>query len=164
MARNHELPQEGGPDGDDGQDGHGIEVADDGSSLILCSPLISQRDSLVEIAETEYVSFNEAVRVVVEGYRSPLHQVHTIDDIDEGSESEDYIRKTACWFLCFSCLIGPKAEKAEHRKAAVSIVKHITKRKARKAHQQHVIELIFPPAKNGRLHHCITYTSRRHGL
>ena len=89
MARNNELPQEGGPDGDGGQDGHGMEVADDGSSLMLCSPLISQRDSLVEIAETEYVSFNEAGRVAAEGYRSPLHQVHTIDDIDQGSESED---------------------------------------------------------------------------
>ena len=90
MARNHELPQEGGPDGDGGQDGHGMEVADDGSSLMLCSPLIPQRDSLVEIAETEYVSFNEAGRVAAEGYRSPLHQVHTIDDIDQGSESEDH--------------------------------------------------------------------------
>ena len=90
MAGNRELPQEGGLDGDGGQDGHGMEVADDGSSLMLCSPLIPQRDSLVEIAETEYVSFNEAGRVVAEGYRSPLHQVHTVDDIDEGSEPEDH--------------------------------------------------------------------------
>ena len=90
MAKNRELPEEGGPNGDGGQDGHGMEVADDGSSLMLFSPLIPQRDSLVEIAETGYVSFNEAGRVVAEGYRSPLHQVHTIDDIDEGSESEDH--------------------------------------------------------------------------
>jgi len=62
----------------------------DGSSLVLCSPLIPQRDSLVKIAATEYVSFNGAGRAIAEGYRSPLHQVHTIDDIiDEGSESED---------------------------------------------------------------------------
>ena len=90
MARNHELPQEDGDNGDDGRDGHGMEVADDGSSLMLCSPLIPQRDSLVEIAETEYVSFNEAGRAITESHRSPLHQVHTIDDVDEGSGSEDH--------------------------------------------------------------------------
>ena len=60
-----------------------MEVANDGSSLMLCSPLIPQRDSLVEIAETEYVSFNEGGRVITESYRSPLYQAHTIDDIDE---------------------------------------------------------------------------------
>lgn len=87
MTRNRELPPD--PNENDGQEGHGMEVAEDGSSLMLCSPLIPQRDSLVEIAETEYVSFNEAGRVVAEGYRSPLHQVHTIDGIDEESESED---------------------------------------------------------------------------
>ena len=85
MSGNRELP----PDGNDEQSGHGTEVAEDGSSLMLCSPLIPQRDSLVEIAETEYVSFNEAGRVVAESYRSPLHQTHTIDDIDVESESDD---------------------------------------------------------------------------
>jgi len=89
MARNRELPQEGGPNVDDGQDECGMEVAEDGSSLMLCSPLIPQRDSLVEIAETEYVPFNEAGRIMAESHRSPLHQTHTVDDIDEGSESED---------------------------------------------------------------------------
>jgi len=79
MARNSELP----PEGSDEQDARGMEVAEDGSSLMLCSPLIPQRDSLVEIAETEYVSFNEAGRVVAENYRSPLRQVYTIDDIEE---------------------------------------------------------------------------------
>lgn len=87
MARNHELPEEGGSNGDDG---HGMEVADDGSSLMLCSPLIPQRDSLVEIAETEYVSFNEAGQAIAESHKSPLHQAHTVDDIDEESESEDH--------------------------------------------------------------------------
>jgi hypothetical protein len=90
MARNSELPEEDGLDGNDGQDGHGMEVAEDGSSLMLCSPLIPQRDSLVEIAETEYVSFNEAGRINAESHKSPLHQAHTFDDIDEGSESEDH--------------------------------------------------------------------------
>jgi len=84
MARNHELP----PDPNDRQDGHGMEVVEDGTSLMLCSPLIPQRDSLVEIAETEYISFNEAGRIA-ESHRSPLHQVHTIDGIDEESEPED---------------------------------------------------------------------------
>ena len=56
---------------------------------MLCSPLIPQRDSLVEIAETEYVSFNEAGQIIAEAYRSPLHQVHTVDDVDEGSEPLD---------------------------------------------------------------------------
>ena len=87
MAKNRELPPEGGPNGNDGQDNHGMEVADDGSSLMLCSPLIPQRDSLVEIAETEYVSLNEAGRVVAESHRSPLHQVHAVDDIDEDGET-----------------------------------------------------------------------------
>lgn len=85
MSRTRELP----PDGDSGQDGHGMEVADDGSSLMLCSPLIPQRDSLVEIAETEYVSFNGTGRTVAEGYRSPLHQAHTVDDSGEESETDD---------------------------------------------------------------------------
>jgi len=68
---------------------------DDGSSLMLCSPLIPQRDSLVKIAATEYVSFNGAGRAIAEGHRSPLHRVHTIDDIiDEGSESEDQERES----------------------------------------------------------------------
>ena len=57
---------------------------------MLCSPLIPQRDSLVEIAETEYVPFNEAGRIMAEGHRSPLHQVHRVDDIDEESDSEDH--------------------------------------------------------------------------
>jgi hypothetical protein len=94
MARNHELPPEDGPNGDDGEDGHGMEVVEDGSSLMLCSPLIPQRDSLVEIAETEYVSFNEAGRVVAESHRSPLYQAHTIDDIDEETETEGGERKS----------------------------------------------------------------------
>jgi hypothetical protein len=85
-ARNHELPPEGG---NEGQGGDGMEVADDGSSLMLCSPLIPQRDSLVEIAETEYVSFDEAGRVIAESHRSPLHQVYTVDDIDEGIDTDD---------------------------------------------------------------------------
>lgn len=94
MARTNELPSEGGPSGNDGQDGYGTEVADDGSSLMLCSPLIPQRDSLVEIAETEYVSFDEAGRMVVESHRSPLYQAHTVDDIDEESEIDDDERKS----------------------------------------------------------------------
>ena len=85
MSRTRELP----PDGNGGQDGHGMEVADDGSSLMLCSPLIPQRDSLVEIAETEYVPFSGAGRIVAEGYRSPLQQVHTVDDSGEESETDD---------------------------------------------------------------------------
>ena len=85
MSRNRELPQEGK---NDGQDGHGMEVADDGSSLMLCSPLIPQRDSLVEIAETEYVSFDEAGRVIAESHRSPLHQAYTVDDINELDDVE----------------------------------------------------------------------------
>ena len=89
MARSRELPPESGSNGNDGQDSYGMEVAEDGSSLMLCSPLIPQRDSLVEIAETEYVSFNEAGQVIAEGYRSPLRQVHTVDDVDEVGESED---------------------------------------------------------------------------
>lgn len=89
VARNRELPPEGGSSGDDGRDGHGMEVAEDGSSLMLCSPLIPQRDSLVEIAETEYVSFNEAGWAVVESHRSPLHQVRTVEDVDEEAESAD---------------------------------------------------------------------------
>ena len=82
MSRNHELPPEGG------QQSHGTEVVDDGSSLMLCSPLIPQRDSLVEIAETEYISFNEAGQRAPESHRSPLNQVHTVDDIDEGDDDE----------------------------------------------------------------------------
>ncbi|KAF9786799.1 hypothetical protein BJ322DRAFT_675737 [Thelephora terrestris] len=85
MSRNRELP----PDSNDEQDSRGMEVADDGSSLMLCSPLIPQRDSLVEIAETEYVSYNEAGRAVAESYRSPLRQIYTVDDIHEESESDD---------------------------------------------------------------------------
>ena len=88
MARNNELPPEGGPNGDDGQGDHGMEVAEDGSSLMLCSPLIPQRDSLVEIAETEYVSFDEGGRMIAESHRSPLYQAHTIDGIDEESDGE----------------------------------------------------------------------------
>jgi len=84
MARTSELPPEGEPNGNDGR---GMEVAEDGSSLMLCSPLIPQRDSLVEIAETEYVSFDEGGRMIAETYRSPLYQTHTIDDIDEESEA-----------------------------------------------------------------------------
>lgn len=87
MARNRELPPEGGLNENDGQDDHGMEVSEDGSSLMLCSPLIPQRDSLVEIAETEYVPFNEGGRVIAENYRSPLYQAHTIDDIDEESDA-----------------------------------------------------------------------------
>jgi len=89
MARNHELPPEGGVNGDDGQGDHGMEVAEDGSSLMLCSPLIPQRDSLVEIAETEYVSFDEGGRMIAESHRSPLNQAHTIDGIDEESDEGD---------------------------------------------------------------------------
>jgi len=66
-----------------------MEVAEDGSSLMLCSPLIPQRDSLVEIAETEYVSFDEGGRMIAEGHRSPLYQTHTIDGIDEESDAGD---------------------------------------------------------------------------
>ena len=86
MARTNELPPEDGRDESGGQDGHGMEVVEDGSSLMLCSPLIPQRDSLVEIAETEYVSFNEGGRMVAESHRSPLYQAHTIDGIDEESD------------------------------------------------------------------------------
>ena len=86
MTRSGELPPEGGSNGDEGQGGYGMEVSEDGSSLMLCSPLIPQRDSLVEIAETEYVSFNEAGQVIAETHRSPLHQAHAVDDVDEGSE------------------------------------------------------------------------------
>ena len=82
MSTNRELPPEGG------QHGNGMEVADDGSSLMLCSPLIPQRDSLVEIAETEYISYNDAGQRAEENYRSPLHQVHTVDDIDEEDDGE----------------------------------------------------------------------------
>lgn len=82
MSRNRELPPESG------QHGHRMEVADDGSSLMLCSPLIPQRDSLVEIAETEYVSFDEAGQRATESHRSPLHNVHTINDIDEDYDDE----------------------------------------------------------------------------
>ena len=89
MSRNRELPPEGGPNGNDGQDGRGVEVTDDGSSLMLCSPLIPQRDSLVEMAETEYVSFNGAGRATAENLRSPLHQAYTVDEIDEQSEPGD---------------------------------------------------------------------------
>lgn len=93
MARTHELPPEGGPNGNDTQDSRGMEVADDGSSLMLCSPLIPQRDSLVEIAETEYVSFDEAGRIA-ESYRSPLYQAHTVDDVDEESEIDSDERES----------------------------------------------------------------------
>ena len=82
LSRNRELPPESG------QHDHGMEVADDGSSLMLCSPLIPQRDSLVEIAETEYVSFDGTSQRAAEGHRSPLHQIHTIDDIDEEDGDE----------------------------------------------------------------------------
>jgi hypothetical protein len=85
MSRNRELP----PDSNEEQDSRGMEVADDGSSLMLCSPLIAQRDSLVEIAETEYVPYNEAGRAVAESYRSPLRQIYTVDDVDEESEADD---------------------------------------------------------------------------
>ena len=87
MARTSELPSEAG------------EVSEDGSSLMLCSPLIPQRDSLVEIAETEYVSFNEAGQLIAESHRSPLYQAHTVDDVDEesevdGDERRDEMRQT----------------------------------------------------------------------
>jgi hypothetical protein len=85
MSRNRELP----PDSNEEQDSRGMEVADDGSSLMLCSPLIPQRDSLVEIAETEYVPHNEAGRAVAESYRSPLRQIYTVDDVDEESQADD---------------------------------------------------------------------------
>jgi len=88
MAGNRELPPEDRPNGHDGQDNHGMEVAEDGSSLMLCSPLIPQRDSLVEIAETEYVSLDEAGRAIAESHRSPLHRVRTVDEIDEDSETD----------------------------------------------------------------------------
>ena len=87
-SRNRELPPEGG------QQGYGMEVADDGSSLMLCSPLIPQRDSLVEIAETEYFSFGEAGQGAVESYQSPLYQAHTIDGIDEEDDDEGEMRRT----------------------------------------------------------------------
>jgi len=84
MARNPELPPEDGPNGNGGQDNHRMEVVENGSSLMLCSPLIPQRDSLVEIAETEYISLDEAGRAIAGHHRSPLHQVHMIDVINEG--------------------------------------------------------------------------------
>jgi hypothetical protein len=64
----------------------GIDYDDDDydydSSVMLCSPLIPQRDDLVELAETEYVSFNEAGKVIAtQHYRSPLYQVHTVSDL-----------------------------------------------------------------------------------
>ena len=89
MAKTHELPPEGRPNGKSGQDDRGTEVVADGSSLMLCSPLIPQYGSLVEIAETEYVSANKSDRTTAESHRSPLYQTHTVDDIDEESESED---------------------------------------------------------------------------
>jgi hypothetical protein len=82
LSRNRELPPEGG------QHGNGMEVVDDGSSLMLCSPLIPQRDSLVEIAETEYVSFDDVGRRAAESLRSPLRQAHAIDNIDEEDDDE----------------------------------------------------------------------------
>ena len=93
LSRTHELPPEGG------QHGHGMEVVDDGSSLMLCSPLIPQRDSLVEIADTEYISLDEASERAVENHRSPLHQVHVVDDIDEedNGEREDEMRQTSAY-------------------------------------------------------------------
>ena len=89
MAKTHELPPEGRPNGKSGQGDHGMEITADESSLMLCSPLIPQYGSLVEIAETEYVSANKSDRTIAEGHRSPLYHTHTIDDIDEESESED---------------------------------------------------------------------------
>jgi hypothetical protein len=86
MSRTRELPPE---DNNSGQDSRGMEVVEDGSSLMLCSPLIPQRDSLVEIADTEYVSFDEAGRMVAETHRSPLHQAYTVDDIDEEPDLDD---------------------------------------------------------------------------
>ena len=91
MARTNELPPEGGPNG---SDNHGTEVSEDGASLMLCSPLIPQRDSLVEIADTEYVYYNEAGRAVVESHRSPLYQAHTVDDIDDEIETDGEERKS----------------------------------------------------------------------
>lgn len=56
---------------------------------MLCSPLIPQRDSLVEVAETEYVTFSEADWRTSGSHRSPLYQGRTTDDIDEPGELED---------------------------------------------------------------------------
>ena len=91
MSVNRELPPEGG------QHGHGMELADDGSSLMLCSPLIPHRDSLVEIAETEYVPLSEPGQIAAESYRSPLHQAHTVEDMDEedGDERMDEMHRTS---------------------------------------------------------------------
>lgn len=54
---------------------------DDESSMMLCSPLIPQRDDLVELAETEYVPVDQYGRPVVQNYRSPLYQQHTFSDL-----------------------------------------------------------------------------------
>ena len=56
---------------------------------MLCSPLIPQRDSLVEVAETEYVSFGEADWRTSGSHRSPPDQGRTTDNIHEPGESED---------------------------------------------------------------------------
>lgn len=66
-----------------------MEAAEVGLSLMLCSPLMPQRDSLVEVAETECVSFREADWKTPESHRSPFYQGHTADDIDERDEPED---------------------------------------------------------------------------
>jgi hypothetical protein len=70
------------------------EYGEDGSSMMLCSPLIPQRDSLVELADTEYVSLNEFGQILAQNHRSPLCQEHTIpeehelQDPDQASETE----------------------------------------------------------------------------
>jgi len=56
---------------------------------MLYSPLAPQKDSLVEIAETEYVSFNQTGQRILESYRGPPYQADPIDDVDEESKPED---------------------------------------------------------------------------
>ena len=61
------------------QDGRGTEATKAGLNLMLCSHLIPQRDSLVEVADQRTSG----------SYPSPLYQGHATDDIHEQSESED---------------------------------------------------------------------------
>lgn len=62
-------------------DTNDYDYDDDESSMMLCSPLIPQRDDLVELAETEYVPVDQHGRVVVQNFRSPLYQAHTFSDL-----------------------------------------------------------------------------------
>jgi hypothetical protein len=56
------------------------DYGDDVSSMMICSPLIPQRDSLVELAETEYVSLDELGRIIA---HSPLHSVSEEQELQD---------------------------------------------------------------------------------